>query len=154
MPCAIPVTIVEIDVMSKRAKVIVFILSVFLFNWSPFEVKAEEAPETVPGATTIDVAKAKVMFDKGVVFLDARKDSDWEAGRIPGAVHLELNKTFTKENLEKAVKPTDPVVFYCNGVKCMVSPNAIKQAVEWGWKDVYFLRVGFPAWKTAGYPTE
>ena len=50
--------------------------------------QAAESPATVAGATTIDGAKAKALFDKGVVFVDMRTDKDWGAGRIPGAVHL------------------------------------------------------------------
>lgn len=139
--------------MSRRI-VPALVLSFFLVHGNVPQAAAEETPETVPGATTIDLAQAKKMFDDGVAFLDARKDADWDAGRIPGAIHLELGKTFTKENLEKAVKPDAPVVFYCNGVKCMVSPNAIKEAAAWGWTKMYYFRVGYPAWKSAGYPTE
>ncbi len=130
------------------------VLSLFLVAAGVPVAYAEEAPLTVPGSTTINAAKAKAMFDAGAAFIDARKEADWDAGRIPGAIHLELGKTYTKENLEKAAKPADPVVYYCNGVKCMVSPNAIKMAVDWGWKNIYYLRDGFPAWKAAGYPTE
>ncbi|MEO5374933.1 MAG: rhodanese-like domain-containing protein [Alphaproteobacteria bacterium] len=139
--------------MSRRI-VALLVLSFVLIAGNVPSVRAEEAPETVPGAATVDAAKAKQLFDAGAAFIDPRKDADWEAGRIPGAHHLELGKDFTKEKLEKIVKPTAPVVIYCNGVKCMVSPNAIKLAVEWGWKDIYFFRTGFPAWKAAGYPTE
>ncbi|MEO5373754.1 MAG: rhodanese-like domain-containing protein [Alphaproteobacteria bacterium] len=130
------------------------LLTVILVSWTAQPVRAEEAPETVPGAVTVDAAKAKELFDKGAAFIDPRKDADWDAGRIPGAHHLELDKVLTKDSLAKAAKPDDPVVFYCNGAKCMVSPKAIAQAVEWGWKKIYFFRTGFPAWKAAGYPTE
>jgi hypothetical protein len=53
------------------------------------------SPETVPGATTIDTPRAKPLFDSGAIFVDVRNDADWEAGRIPGAIHLELDKAFT-----------------------------------------------------------
>jgi rhodanese-related sulfurtransferase len=36
----------------------------------------------------------------------------------------------------------------------MRSSNASKKAVEWGYKNVYYFRLGFPAWKAAGYPAE
>lgn len=115
---------------------------------------AEEAPATVPGAKTIGVAEAKALYDKKVVFVDARNNSDWEAGRIAGAKHLELHSDLTKENLAKIAKPGDPVVFYCNGVKCMVSPNAINKVKPWGYTNLYYLREGLPAWKAANYPVE
>lgn len=115
---------------------------------------AEEAPATVAGAKTITVAEAKALYDKKALFVDARNSSDWEAGRIAGAVHLELKSNLTKENLAKHAKSGDPIVFYCNGVKCMVSANAIEKVKPWGYTKLYYLRDGFPAWKAANYPVE
>lgn len=113
-----------------------------------------ESPATVEGATTVDTAKASELFDAEVAFVDARKDSDWDAGRIPGAIHLDVKKALTPESLEAEVKKDEPVVFYCNGHKCMRSSKASAMAVSWGWKKVYYYRDGFPAWKAAGNPVE
>lgn len=114
----------------------------------------EDSPLTVAGATTVDTAKARALFDQGVAFVDARKDSDWEAGRIPGAIHLDVKKALTEEALAAEVKKDEPVVFYCNGKKCHRSSKASAMAVGWGWKKVYYYRDGFPAWKAAGNPVE
>ncbi len=62
------------------------------------------SPETIDGATTIDATKAKQLFEKGIVFIDARNDQDWEAGRIPGAYHLDVKKTLSTESLGEVVK--------------------------------------------------
>ena len=119
-----------------------------------FSVLAELSPETVSGATTIDGSQAKSMFDQGVLFVDPRKDSDWEAGRIPGAVHLELNKKLSEETLLAEASKDEDLVFYCNGIKCRVSTEACEQAVSWGFKKVHYYRAGFPDWKSHGYPVE
>jgi rhodanese-related sulfurtransferase len=116
--------------------------------------QAAESPATVAGATTIDGAKAKALFDKGVVFVDMRTDKDWGAGRIPGAVHLELSKVFSDASLGAKVKKDQDVVMYCNGVSCMRSSEASAKAVGWGYKKVHYYRLGFPDWKAAGYPVE
>jgi rhodanese-related sulfurtransferase len=116
--------------------------------------QAAESPETVAGATTVDGAKAKAMFDKGVVFVDMRTDKDWGAGRIPGAVHLELSKVFSDASLGAKVKKDQDVVMYCNGVSCLRSSEASAKAVGWGYKKVHYYRLGFPDWKAAGYPVE
>ncbi len=112
------------------------------------------SPTSVDGATTIDTAKARELFDREVTFVDTRKDSDWEAGRIPGAIHLDVKKTLSPETLEAEVKKDEPVVFYCNGKSCMRSSKASAKAVSWGWSKVYYYRDGFPAWKAAGNPIE
>ena len=140
--------------MRKRVISTLVALVAFAFVLPLDATASESAPKTVQGATTIDVAKAKELFDQGVVFVDPRKDADWDAGRIPGAEHLEISTALTKDNLAAVVGQDQPVVFYCNGEKCMVSPEACKKAVKWGWKQVYFFRAGFPAWKAAGLPIE
>lgn len=115
---------------------------------------AATSPENVEGATTVDSAAAKALFDKGVAFVDIRKNSDWQAGRIPDAIHIELKKVFSEETLGNEVAKGDEVVFYCNGHNCMRSSEASKKAVSWGYTKVYYYRDGFPAWKAAGYPVE
>lgn len=115
---------------------------------------ADESPATVEGATSVDAAKAKELFDAGVIFVDTRKDADWAAGRIPEAVHLDVKKVMSDQTLGENVKKGEAVVMYCNGPKCMRSSKASAMAVSWGYKQVYYFRDGFPAWKVAGYPVE
>lgn len=112
------------------------------------------SPETIAGATTINVERAKALFDEGVIFIDVRKDKDWEAGRIPDAAHIELKKKLSEASLLEETGKADKVVFYCNGTSCLRSSKASTQAVGWGFKQVFYFRDGYPAWKTAGYSTE
>ncbi|MBO9475475.1 rhodanese-like domain-containing protein [Shimia sp. R10_1] len=120
----------------------------------PFSAFAEEAPAHIEGATTINVDEAYALFENNVVFVDVRKQSDFESGRIPGAIHLDVKSAFTPENLAKAVQPSDPVVIYCNGFSCLRSSEATAKAVAWGYTNVKYLREGFPSWDEAGFPVE
>jgi rhodanese-related sulfurtransferase len=124
-----------------------------LFVSGPASAK-ETSPKTIPGAKTVSVDEAKALFEKGVPFVDSRSDADWNAGRIPGAVHLNLKKTFNKDSLMKVAAQDKEVVIYCNGPSCLRSSEGCKKAVSWGWKKVYFFRTGFPSWKKAGNPVE
>lgn len=117
-------------------------------------IASELSPQTVDGATTVDSAQAKELFDSGALFVDSRKDSDWDAGRIPDAVHLELKSNFTEATLNDEANIGDSVVCYCNGESCKRSSVCSEKAVEWGFSKVYYYRDGFPAWKAAGYPVE
>ncbi len=117
------------------------------------------SPESVPGATTVDVNKAHALWEERAYFVDPRKDSDWEAGRIPGALHLVYDpgkgpQPMTEESLAEQVPKDAPVVFYCNAIHCDRSAWASALAAEWGWQEVYYFRGGFPAWSEAGYPVE
>lgn len=125
-----------------------------LIAFSNLVFAADESPLTVAGATTVDAAQAKALFDKGALFVDVRSDKDWAAGRIPDATHLELKKVFTEESLGKVAKKDGPVVLYCNGASCLRSSQAAEKAVAWGYTNVSYYRLGYPDWKAAGYPTE
>lgn len=115
---------------------------------------SEVSPEAVAGATSVDATSAKSLFDQGTLFVDVRKDSDWDAGRIPGAEHLELKKVYNEASLAGLVGKEEAVVIYCNGPKCMRSSEASAMAVSWGFKKVYYFRGGYPEWVAAGYPIE
>lgn len=113
-----------------------------------------KSPENVAGSTKIDSSRAKQLFDSGVAFIDIRRNSDWEAGRIPDAIHLELKGNFTETSLSAEVGKNEPLVCYCNGINCMRSSTCSEKAVSWGFTKVFYYRDGFPAWKDAGYPVE
>lgn len=122
---------------------------------SSFAIAADKlSPTEVKGATTVDSTKAKALFDDGALFIDTRKNSDWDAGRIPDAIHLELKSNFTDASLAAEAKKEEPIVCYCNGHKCLRSSVCAEKAVSWGFKKVYYYRDGFPAWKAAGFPVE
>ncbi|WP_412554192.1 rhodanese-like domain-containing protein [Shimia sp. MIT1388] len=120
----------------------------------PFAALAATSPETVSGATTVSPEEAGQLFDEGVAFIDVRKPSDFDAGRIPGAVHLDVKSALTQDALAEVVASDAPVVFYCNGHSCLRSSKAAEMAVEWGFSKVYYFRDGYPAWESAGFPIE
>ncbi len=137
--------------MKKLAFVFTFLMATIAFG--PVQA-AKVSPMEVSGATTVDVVSAKELFDRGVPFVDVRKDTDWEAGRIPGATHIELKKVFSEATLSEVVGKDQEVVFYCNGPKCMRSSKASEKAVAWSFTKVYYFRDGFPGWEAAGNPVE
>lgn len=115
---------------------------------------AEEAPLSVDGATTISIDEGATLFDEGVLFVDVRKASDWDAGRVPGSVNLYANEALTEDALMAEAGKDEKVVFYCNGQKCGLSAKSCAKAVSWGYTQVYYLRDGFPGWEQAGLPVE
>jgi len=121
---------------------------------APIAGLASVSPVTVDGATTVTVDEAVELFDEGVVFVDVRKDSDFDAGRIPGAIHLDIKSAFTESALSEVVAKDERIVIYCNGESCLRSSEASQMAVGWGFSNIFYLRDGYPAWEAAGFPVE
>ena len=114
----------------------------------------EAAPSSVDGATTVDTAKVLEMMEEmeGLVVIDARKETDFTAGHIDGAIRL-VNTEVSEETLAAVVPAKDhPVIFYCNGPKCGRSSDATAKAVAAGYTNLHYYYGGIAAWKEEGLP--
>ena len=113
-----------------------------------------ETPDTIPGTHKVTAEGVIETLEKhsDLVIVDARKTSDRLQGYIEGSVGLPDTDT-TKKSLAKVV-PTKatPVLFYCNGVKCGRSVKSAKNAVAWGYKNIYWFRGGWAEWASKGMP--
>jgi len=113
-----------------------------------------DSPTEVDGATTVDVATAKALFDRGVPFVDVRGGSYYD-GHVPHAVHLNWGAGgFTEATLSEVATKDEEIVIYCDGPTCPRSSISCESAVSWGWKKVYYFRDGYPGWEAAGYLSE
>jgi TolB-like protein/rhodanese-related sulfurtransferase len=116
----------------------------------------------VEGATQIDITTAKSFHDRGVIFIDTNGESTWNAGHIPGAVHLSWERSgdpnrvrYSKSTLREVAGYDDEIVLYLNDGSGYTSPAwQVAKAVTWGYRKVYFFDGGAKAWKEAGYPIE
>ena len=114
----------------------------------------QDAPMQISGANTVN---AKQIFDlvgskPNLVILDNRKEEDYAAGHIEGAIRL-IDTDVSPETLAKhiATKAT-PVLFYCNGVKCGRAAKATEKAVRLGYTNVYYYALGMDEWNKEGLP--
>jgi 3-mercaptopyruvate sulfurtransferase SseA len=119
----------------------------------------------VEGATQIDIPTAKSLHDRGVVFIDVSGESVWNAGHIPGAVHLPYERTadpsrarFNKTTLREVARYDDEIVIYFLYYDSSVGGGSASweaaKAVTWGFRNVYHFVGGARAWEDAGYPVE
>lgn len=113
-----------------------------------------ESPTLLVGATTVDAAAARELFDRGVPFVDVRTIPSWNRGHIPGAVLLDYRTDFSEANLLAVIGKEQEAVIYCEGPKCLLSSKACAKAVSWGFDKIHYFRDGFPGWKAAGNPVE
>ena len=112
------------------------------------------SPESVEGAVTIDVKRAKELFDEGTKFIDVRSPRLYARRHIPGVHHLDLKDVFDEQSLAAVAARDEPIVIYCSGVKCSRSYRASEKAVSWGYSKVFYFRGGVADWRKAGYPLE
>ena len=108
----------------------------------------------VEGVPTIDVETAKEIWERSATFVDVRDRLAFNAGHIPGAIHLDLHVDFTEERLNEIVGRNETVAISCWGENCPYAAHACAMAVTWGYTQVIYFREGFVAWSAAGYPVE
>ena len=101
----------------------------------------------------IDLAMAKQLHERDVLFIDIRSVVDYEAGHIPGAANIDPRR-FTSNSLARIARKDQEIVFYCYGIHCPLSDKASNKALLWGYQKVYYFMKGFPEWWGAGYPIE
>lgn len=126
---------------------------------------ASATPNQLAGVQVVDQAKAKSLMDGGAKMIDTRVANEYAEGHIAGSINVPYKEKSAKsedfdasqDSFKLEALPADKgtgIITYCNGPECWKSYKAAKAAVKAGYKKVFWFRVGFPAWKAAGYPVE
>ena len=136
-------------------KIYYFSMMILLFFLNG-SVLAEKpfAPESLDGAIRVNAEKAAelIVTTSNLLIIDSRKEIEYSKGHIQGSVSL-LNTEMTLEKLSKhASDKATPLLFYCNGERCLRSSRAATKALEWGYKKIYWFRGGWNEWVEKGMP--
>jgi rhodanese-related sulfurtransferase len=106
------------------------------------------------GDELVPVSQAKVLLDRGALFLDARPRDFWRMSRVPGALSL------PEEGFDQAFPPLEPairraraVVVYCSGYGCEASHIVARKLRDQG-IAAGILDEGLPAWEDARLPLD
>jgi molybdopterin/thiamine biosynthesis adenylyltransferase/rhodanese-related sulfurtransferase len=85
------------------------------------------------------------------VLLDVREPREWDAGRIPGAVHVPLGSLPTRAH-DAIPDPAVPVLVYCaHGIRSL---QAARYLQALGCDDVRSIAGGTEAWRASGLAWE
>jgi molybdopterin/thiamine biosynthesis adenylyltransferase/rhodanese-related sulfurtransferase len=99
--------------------------------------------------TEVDTAGAADRIAAGALVLDVREPDEYDAGALPGAVHIPRGHLESQVE-SKLTDKTTPVVVYCaGGVR---SAFAARTLQELGYTDVVSMDGGFGRWKDEGRP--
>ena len=101
----------------------------------------------------VDVPHAKILYDseQPPLFIDVRRDEEWQQGHIRGAIHIFLDR------LDNQIKQQCPdqnqvIILYCaSGGRSAVATDYLQSL---GYNNVKSMLGGYKAWKPMGFPTE
>lgn len=94
--------------------------------------------------------EAKLLYDKGVTFIDVRTLDEYSAGHVKGALNIDFYSKDFKLKLSKLDKSKQYVVYCRSGNR---SGQSVTMMEKMGFKELYDLGA-FSAWQDAGYPVE
>ena len=105
-------------------------------------------PEDAAQHIEIDPDRAAELVASGAALIDVRRDYEWDAGRIEGARHIEMNGLTAEA---ESISQENPVVFYCRvGNRSALAAAAFR---ETGW-EAYSLAGGLKDWVKTGHEIE
>lgn len=104
-------------------------------------------------ANTIEVDDAKALTEDGrTIFLDVRKPGDYQAGHVPNAVNIELDKLEQHIGDGLPADREQPVVTVCNRGNSSLDGMLVLRSL--GYTNVRSMNGGTTAWVEKGYPVE
>lgn len=124
------------------------LLAALLLHATAVQAEKPYAPESVAGTTRI-TAEAVVDLAgslPNLVVIDNRHAEEFAKGHIEGAINL-LDTNLGRADLVRLAPRTDtPLLFYCNGERCLRSSHAAMMAAGWGYTRIYWFRGGWQEW--------
>lgn len=108
----------------------------------------------IPGVTRVSAEEVVDMINRLplLVVVDSRRKDEFAQGHIEGAINID-DTEMTPAKLEKLAPRRDtPLLFYCNGERCLRSSIAAKLALKWGYQNVYWFRGGWQEWSAKYMP--
>lgn len=110
----------------------------------------DDARSRVRECTVADV-KGRLDAGEAVRLVDVREESEYAAGRIPGAIHL--GKGVIERDVERTVPdPATEIVLYCGGgYRSALAADALQRM---GYTNVISMDGGMRGWREAGHDVE
>jgi rhodanese-related sulfurtransferase len=98
---------------------------------------------------TVAETRERMAADSAVRLIDVREDSEWNAARAAGAVHL--GKGIIERDIEAEVpdKSTEVILYCGGGYRSALSADVLQQM---GYTNVYSMAGGWKAWNDSAGP--
>ncbi len=101
----------------------------------------------------ITTSELKAMMEQKTPFalVDARTEEEFSEAHIVGSINIP-EKKFDEQRSLLPENKENPLVFYCNGVKCGKSKRTAVKAAALGYKNIRIYSEGFPVWEEMNLP--
>jgi rhodanese-related sulfurtransferase len=145
-----------------RTSFVSVLISLTLIIYSGYSLAADPKPNSnskfpgrdlYPEVHAYELSDLKRDFDS-VVIVDVRSQYEFDTLRIKGALNVSISeKTFDDKIRTLRASTNKPIVFYCNGVTCHKSYQAVRQALFLKIDNTFAYDAGIFAWAKA-YPDQ
>jgi rhodanese-related sulfurtransferase len=100
---------------------------------------------------TPEETASKIERGDAMLLIDTREDSEWERGRIKGAIHI--GKGVIERDIEKMAPELDrEIILYCGGgYRSALAADTLQKM---GYTNVKSMAEGWRGWNDRGLPTE
>lgn len=102
--------------------------------------------------------QARALFDRGALFIDARRTAVYREGHVRGARSIAVWEADAEDKVkafyEEGHDPKAPIVVYCTGGDCEDSHQLAQKLYGAGFDAVFVYKDGFPDWQRRGWPVE
>lgn len=137
-----------------RLKQYLLVCCLLLASPAVLAVERPYAPDNIPGIVVVNAEEVVelILTRSNLLIIDSRKRTEYAKGHIEGAVNL-LNTDMQPEDLGMLdPEKNRTMIFYCNGERCLRSSDAIKKAMSWGYKNIFWFRGGWKEWSGKRLP--
>ena len=118
------------------------------FTWAAFDDVSDVSTFNRPEIDLTPARLAEMLERDDIQLIDVREPYEWEAGRIAGARHVELERLASQA---QTIDRERPVVFQCRlGARSAMAATAFRAA---GY-DAYNLAGGIAEWVRSGLPID
>lgn len=102
----------------------------------------------------IEPAQAvSLIKEKGAAIVDTMSYLECMDHRIPGSLCIAMEE-FEAKSQTLLINEGQPIIFYCESDECLRAGQTYEKAKLLGYRNIYILNGGLPAWKRAGYEVE
>ena len=101
----------------------------------------------------VDPAQVSEHLGNGIVLIDVRESTEWDAGHIPGAKHVPRGHLESRVEGAAGADRSQEIVLYCaSGQRSALAAHTLKDLL--GYENVKSMTGGITLWKDRGYKVE